>query len=105
MSYSSHVEPIINEATLYRYDSNIDPYAIRKTVKSDLTEIVIDKINYYPQGCLGTDTDPSTRPCGTTTYHDPVNTGCGSLVLEIETLDSDSVLIDSLILSDQVAIL
>ena len=48
MSYSSHVNPSINEATLYKYDSTIDAYAIRKTVKSDLTEIVIEKIDYYP---------------------------------------------------------
>ena len=48
MSYSSYVNPSINEATLYKYDSTIDAYAIRKTVKSDLTEIVIEKIDYYP---------------------------------------------------------
>ena len=48
MSYSSYVNPSMKEATLYKYDSTIDAYAIRKTVKSDLTEIVIDKINYYP---------------------------------------------------------
>ena len=95
----------MNEITLYNYDSTVDAYAIRKTVMSDLTEIVIDPIDYYPQGCLGTDYDPSTRPCGKTTFHDPVNTGCGSLVLAIETLDSDSDIIDSLILSDQVAVL
>ena len=64
MSYSSHVNPKINEATLHKYDSNIDAYTIRKTIGSDLTEIVIDPIDYYPQGCLGTDVDPSTRPCG-----------------------------------------
>ena len=54
----------MNEITLYNYDSTVDAYAIRKTVMSDLTEIVIDPIDYYPQGCLGTDYDPSTRPCG-----------------------------------------
>ena len=64
MSFSSHVNPTINEATLYQYDSNIDAYAIRKMIGSDLTEIVVDPIDYYPQGCLGTDDNPSTRPCG-----------------------------------------
>ena len=64
MSYSQYVNPSINEDTLYKYDSTIDAYAIRKTVLSDLTEIVIDPIDYYPQGCLGTDDNPSTRPCG-----------------------------------------
>ena len=38
----------MNEVTLYNYDSAIDAYAIRKTVMSDLTEIVIDPIDYYP---------------------------------------------------------